>query len=92
MFGIYSLNLLPDHALFGRLEDGSWFFSIQYLVLTFSLKNDVHVQCICNGKWSIASLLLAMHRSSSLTHKSSSLPHMTKCVDVCLGLCLGLAH
>ncbi len=25
MFGIDSSNLLPDYAMFGRLEDGSWF-------------------------------------------------------------------
>ncbi len=25
MFGIDSSNSLPDHAMFGRLEDGSWF-------------------------------------------------------------------
>ncbi len=49
MFGIDSSNSLPDHGMFGRLEDGSWFtwkmhqFTLAKLtVAARSLQNHTH--------------------------------------------------
>ncbi len=50
-FGIDSSNSLPDHAMFGRLEDGSWvimwkmheFTLAKHTLATRSLQNPTHI-------------------------------------------------
>ncbi len=50
MFGIDSSNSLPDYAMFGHLEDGSWFtwkiyqFTLaKHTLAARSLQNPTHV-------------------------------------------------
>ncbi len=49
MFGINSTNSLPDYAMFGRLEDGSWlawkllqFTLVKHTLAARSLQNPTH--------------------------------------------------